>query len=1150
MREKKVVDLFRISSRFLRSVHLERDFNDPSALSGYIPTDFVLECLRRLRSGLRPESGQRAWRITGDYGSGKSSLALFVAHWFNGNKNTIPSSIRRSVGRQIELPSPHFAPALVTCARQPLRHSIVRSLGHMADMLYGRAPRPKLLRDLQKSLRKNDDWSDDQVLDAVLQTNSGLIADGKAKGLLLVIDELGKYLEFAALQPQKEDLFLLQRLAEFAIRSGSEPLFLVCLLHQGFSSYADQLTKSDQREWEKIAGRFEEIVLDQPLEQIAVLVASALDLKTDEIPRTRAVQINNAMEQALKSRWLGSAASSCLLEVAARLYPLHPTVLPVLLRTFRRFGQNERSLFGFLLSNEPFGLQSFSEQLLAQADFYRIHNFYDYIRTNFGHRLALQSHRSHWSIIDSLIESFAAADELQIKILKTIGVLNLLDDEDLLPTEDIIIAAVAEDVERRKVRAAIQLLRTGKRAIYDRGRARGFCLWPHTSVDIERAYNEARRSVESPRRVADHLAEFLQTRPVVARRHYIKTGNLRFYSVLYRGMDVLTGNLEGISTEADGLIIVPICETVSERSRALQIATDPVFRDRPNWVVAVPQPLSNLAHLVHEVQCWEWVISNTLELNGDKYAREEVSRQYAASRWELQKRVQQYIGLGRLAGSNALDWYHRGEPLRIRNGRHLLSELSRILDEAYHLAPNIHNELINRRNLSSSAAAARMRLIERMFSLAGVSHLGMDPDKKPPEMSIYLSMLQNTGIHRKIGDEWQICEPRPKVDQQCRILPALHCIRDLVMGQSDVRINVLKIFEALRLPPYGVRDGLIPLLITVFAITHEKDLAFYKDGTFLRELTAEDMLLFTKVPERFEVQYYRISGMRAELFRSILTILGMHSPQERRYELLGAVKKLCVFVARLPQYVLNTKALDRAAIAVRDAILNARDPARLLFTDLPVACGIRPIAEQGSSAKEIQHFIRTLKGGLEDLRAAYPELHERLKAYLLTAFNSPDSFQHFRSALAERAEQLLISVTESKLRAFCLRLMDANLPEDDWLESVGSYLACKPPAKWQDEDEGVFKYELGQIAARFHHAESILFSSGKPPRNSIGFRLAITQATGNEHEEVVRFTIDEEHQIMQLQLEFETLLNQHKRLGLAAASRALWEYLERAQKNE
>jgi hypothetical protein len=79
------------------------------------------------------------------------------------------------------------------------------------------------------------------------------------------LDELGKILEYAALFPERQDIFLMQRLAEMAARSGNTPLFVVGLLHQGFSAYADHLSQTAQREWEKVAGRFDEIVFDQPL---------------------------------------------------------------------------------------------------------------------------------------------------------------------------------------------------------------------------------------------------------------------------------------------------------------------------------------------------------------------------------------------------------------------------------------------------------------------------------------------------------------------------------------------------------------------------------------------------------------------------------------------------------------------------------------------------------------------------------------------------------------------------------------------------------------------------------------------------------------------------------------------------------------------
>jgi hypothetical protein len=97
MPEKRIADLFHMRNRFLRSAHLERDFQDPGALSGYVVTDFARSCIGRMANGLKPRSGNRAWRMTGDYGSGKSSFALLLAHWFAGHDPTFPPHLRRAV---------------------------------------------------------------------------------------------------------------------------------------------------------------------------------------------------------------------------------------------------------------------------------------------------------------------------------------------------------------------------------------------------------------------------------------------------------------------------------------------------------------------------------------------------------------------------------------------------------------------------------------------------------------------------------------------------------------------------------------------------------------------------------------------------------------------------------------------------------------------------------------------------------------------------------------------------------------------------------------------------------------------------------------------------------------------------------------------
>jgi hypothetical protein len=437
-----------------------------------------------------------------------------------------------------------------------------------------------------------------------------------------------------------------------------------------------------------------------------------------------------------------------------------------------------------------------------------------------------------------------------------------------------------------------------------------------------------------------------------------------------------------------------------------------------------------------------------------------------------------------------------------------------------------------------------MRLIERMFTNGTEVFLGMDPQRKPPEMSMYLSVLKATGLHRERDGSWEIVEPHHRSDR-FNVLPALRRIRETVEAQADSRINVASLFEDLRRPPYGVRDGLIPILLTVFAVAHEKDIAFYKDGTFLRELSGEAMLLLTKAPERFDIQYCKIEGIRAQLFQKLLSVLEVKTSKDHEAELLDVVKKLCLFVAQLPPYVLNTRKLSRVALGVRDTILEAREPVNLIFTSLPQACGFDPIGLDARRNRSVHLFVTTLKSGLDELRASYPCLQGRIKDAVVKNFDLPRPFARSRKQLENRAREILLTVTETTLRAFCLRLLDDKLTETQWLESVGSYLALKPPSKWHDSEEDTFNTELAQLATRFRRVESIVFANTRPNPSAVGVRLAITQANGIEHERIVHFAADEEQRLRELQAQFGAILAQDKRLGLAAASRAIWTALEK-----
>jgi hypothetical protein len=1151
MTNPPISTIHRYSSRFLRSTDLVRDFHDPKGLDGYALTNFARSCLTRISDGLRIDSSRRAWRLTGDFGSGKSSFALLLANSLRGGHEHLPKHLREDVLAAMPIAKrQHYITVLVCGSREPISTAILRSLLGVLEELYTRGAKSALEHSIGQAL-KSKNTSSQEALELIDEANAKVIQTGKGDGLLLILDEVGKFLEYAALNPEEQDIFFLQQLAEKAARSGKHPLFVVCLLHQGFNAYAEQLAQTTQREWAKVADRFDEILFQQPLDQIAFLVASAIDPETTKIPSRLTTAAESVMKGAIKLGWYGtSAGREALQNLPARLFPLDPTVLPVLVRVFQRFGQNERSLFSFLCSHEPFGLRAFAQQdLNEQTRPYQLADFYDYVRTNFGHRLGVVSYRTHWNVIESTIETHNASDPLELRVLKTVGILNLISADDLRPTNDAVALAVAGDSSKQQAEVAKLLARlTGQRYLHFRGETRGYSLWPYTSVDIDTRLEEAKRVNPHVPKISQAIADELDTQPIVARAHYIRSGNLRYFDVVYCRPNELTAKAGEYQTSADGFILVPLCETEIESKTCKAIAKDLPERGDLIRLIAVPRALSHLNQSALDALRWEWVQSNTPELNNDRFAREEVQVHLHEARNRLRTQIQLFLGLNRINGQSSLTWFYfdskQLKTFQFRSGRQALHLLSTLCDGVYHRAPQIKNELVNRHNLSSAATAARMRLVELMFTHGDKVELGLPPDRRPPEKSMYLSVLQQAGLHRLVNGTWAIGEPINS--DPARVKPVLHKIKALLVKQPDTRLPVSYIIEQLRRPPFGIRNGLFPILLAVIAIQDEQEIAFYEDGTFLRDVGRDAFLRMTRAPEKFEIQFCKIEGVRSELFQRLFQLLELPGNAGQNVELLDVVRSLCQFVAQLPDYVRNTKRLTSTAIAVRTVILDAREPIKMVFHDLPQACGLAKF-EVGKPvpAGSTQKFVLTLKEALDEMRATFFNLQRRMADALKQEFACTGQVaSQYRHKITARAERLLVQVTENKLKAFAFRLFDSTSSEPEWLESVGSVLALRPPNKWKDEDEDTFLRELEALCGRFKRAESAAFGRSANGEGSRGLRVAVTQADGSEREEVIHIDAAEEDSLLKLQEQISRVIGSNQRLGLAAASRAIWTKLK------
>ena len=1136
-----IANLLQPSQRFSRSVHLERDFADTTALNQYVVTDRVAQLCRRFASAFGEGSTERAWRITGDYGTGKSCFALALARVCDRKSSHLPPQLATL---SKSFPQVDAFPVLVTGAREPISTAIIRAIEATLEKSRSNR-RPPELGKANRVLREASPADRDRFAIELLESTTRFVSASKqGNGVLLILDELGKSLEFATQHPDEQDITFLQALAETASRSGSHPIVVLGILHQGFSAYADRMEANDQREWDKIGGRFEELLFDQPMEQLVSLVSSALGVKVDRIPPTVARAARENMGRAIDQGWFGVVSNrKALMDQAPAIYPLQPMLLPVLIKFFSRFGQNERSLFSFLYSADTNALRSFAIQHDVGDGFFGIHHLYDFVRSTIGHRLHTRALSSRWSQIESVIDASLSNSAEEVAILKTVGVLNMLDDQKLKADEEALSVALERTCVPGKwdFSDTLQTLRSKKSVLYYRGAAGGYCLWPYTSVNLELKYAEAEKVVRKDPNVVDTVSEHLHARPIVARRHYVTTGNLRHFDLLY----VKAGELENTikkweSNEADGAVFVPLCQTANERTQVNQSIDRLGLNRRPEILVAVPQLLSGFSGLAAEIKRWEWVSENVPELEGDKHGREEVSRQIAAAKAVMLGRISQVLDVRSFRRGRGMDWFHKGKPLNFVSSRELFSFVSTICDHVFPDSPVLRNELLNRRRLSSAAAAARMRLIERVLDNATEDWLGMDPARKPPEMSMYLSALKQTNLHVKTQKGSKIAIPNSGIDL-CNLIPLFDRLRSVLTENEGSRIRVSDLFAELRKPPIGARDGLLPLMLAVFCVAESQHVAMYEDDIFLHVISGAEFHRLSKVPETFELQYCKLSGVRSEVFNQLLSVVDAKIDDSRAPDLIDVVRPLCEFAAGLPDYSRNTNSLSKKSIAVRDALLAAREPSTLIFDQLPTACGLSAVPVRKRTAEDdIKKYVRDLRKSLGELRGAYPSLLGIIEKTVATAFEVAHHHDKLREQLAKTSTDLAIHVTEPTLKAFCLRLADTNLGRDAWLESVGSLVLAKPPRRWHDSDVPRFDEALQDLVIRFKKTASLAFSKGKATHRH-SMRIGILTANGEETSCVVE--VPDTKQATALKQKMERLFEESPSLAVAIASQIILTHL-------
>ncbi len=1108
----RLADFVAVAPRYTRAINLERDAGSAAGVSGYVVTTTANDFLGRFGQSLTPGATHRAWTLTGPYGSGKSAFTLYLSQLL-GPAASSNGKLARSMLRQ-QMPDTY---------RDLFERSSKTRVTDMGfcSVLVGGAPEPILgallkacCRDLRRccagsrrrALKKLEGFRDrfeagqavspSEVIETVSDLALNLQKTGRAQGVLLVIDELGKFLEYAARDPERGDIFVLQQFAEATARAESPSLFVITVLHQSFERYAADLRPTMRDEWSKVQGRFEDVSFQERAEEVLDLLSSAIQPQKHAALKRMREQARSLAEKAVALHLMPPGMSKLEFTVAMeRCAPLHPLAALVLARLCRKFGQNQRSLFSFLVSREPHGFGTFltREGDAEDVPFYGLPELYDYVAEALGNGLGVGEGAARWAEVQSTLDKAVNSTSEEIQIIKTVGLLSAIGIYgEVKPSVDVLTFAWTGGARgfQRSYRALLQ-----RSILIERKHNGTVALWEGSDIDLDDRLKEAARRVVDAGSLAEKLNGMWALRPLVAKRHSFQTGTLRYFAVRFAEASTFTTSLE-VGDGADGLLLYCLPGGRAEAEQLMELAQENA-RDQLEVLVAIPQEVGGLRESVRELELLQWVQANTPELQGDAVARRELRSRLAVVEGRSAQEIQHLFSPDELR-SRATQWFHHGIRQEIGTSRTLANFLSDICDSVYAHTPVLRNELINRRTLSSAAAAARRNLIDAMIRRGSEPRLGIEGT--PPELSMYASILERTGIHRLEEAGYAFGEPQSDAGLQ-----EVWREMERFFGQCELhRRSVADLFGILGRRPYGLKMGVAPVLFCAAALAHDTDIAFYENGSFVPELGVECFERLLRSPDKFELRRYRVEGVRREVFKQMAQLFG--GTQSETHDLVAIMRPLYRFFARLPVYSRQTKRISPTAIAVRDCLLQAKEPDVLLFSELPVACGAAAFGSSHAQSADLGAFFRTLKQALAELQRAYDDLLAEIQTVLLAAFKLPNG-TGTRETLRSRAQALVDHCVDVRLKAFVLHLSDSDAEDAGWIEAGATMVVGKAPKSWNDTDRIRHEVALTDLVRNFRHLELLVFEqtrrvqSGQQPGQII--RIGVSDRTSRDSEAVV-----------------------------------------------
>ena len=1110
-------DFISINKNFQASINLELDLGNEKKIEEYIPTTDICDVIKKYIKTALGEAKDFSTTLVGPYGKGKSFLLLVLTFLLGKNKDSkawegLVNKIKKvdselfEMLQKIKNKNINLLPIIINSNYDNITQSFQLALNEALkrEKLDDIVPNSVFdiclsildkweskedlkeetlkkcvevnkidLNDLRKGLINLSPLAYKQfeslynciniglgfnplINNDVVKTYSNILVPLSEKGytgIFIIFDEFSKFLESSSSDLMK-DLKIVQDFAELSSRSGKNTqIHLCCVTHKSIGLYKSDKKSNDANDsFKTVEGRFKEIRFNRSLNENYQLISSALIRKENLYSLINDyVNDNNSFVNEMYS--LNAFKDKSLQEILFKdCFPLNPLTVYSLVQICELVAQNERTLFTFLSDTDDDSFNSFIHS--KHEGLFDVDKVYDYFSQLFKKEDSGDL-KNVWYRTESILSKLETIDEK--RVIKTLSIISIINNFDEFPPTAKAIS-LALELPLKEVATIVNSL-IDKHYIRENLISHYLSFALSSSKQIDEAV-EVLKNTKCKNLKFNEIANKINEKKFALPRKYNEENKItRFYKITFLSeedfLKIPSFDYYFEQNYCDGLIVYLLKEKLSKKE--IESKSNSLNDIR----IVVKYPNGKIKKAFYDSLTYLACLKEYKKQKGlDEIVQGQVELILQEVQSDAQALINEYF-------ENDFGYYHCGKN---KDKSSFNQMLSNTMDEIYSYKLIFNNELMNKKEISTQYQKAINHVIDWLLD----GQKTFPYSETSPEYSIKYAALDHNDI---VTNRETYAENLRKI---------IESLKEKLIQSDGKKISVKNILSYLSLAPYGVKDGVLPIIFAK-AISELSDNAIIYYQQKEVELNSSNIVKAVK-NENYQISFAKGSAEQKEYLANMLALFEVAKEDNFRRDTFALAKNIKKFFIGLPQIIrvcskknnylaLDEKLLDYKALFMTFDV----NPYESVFVKPLEIFNTKSYAKAYDAIKKIVDNKDVL------LFDYYKKIINSIKEIFDISEQSSlkSGFKDFIENNLKQNERPILEETDRSI--FNLINLDFSYNDTEGVEKLSKIITSQHIEDWDNDKLPVITESLKKFKATIESSETISESS-----ESIGTLLSQT----------------------------------------------------------